>query len=322
MKVLGFKKWYEGKTEKQAYSVSSNNGFNRIGENIFKLPQKLLQIEMDVIAESVDIRNSKNRIDRYFLSNNSDLYEESEIKLIKKILAEGRSKGSKFFLIGYDLTSGDSKKCHRNSIRSVEGFKKSFEFLNSIPTRGMGRIEPVHENYFSKIPTQMIKQRIELIECHFDPEEIQTEIDLPFYFNPNDFSLLEKYQICLRGILFQSILKNESFELEVNASKPWTSSKKQELNEKLKIKEDKGLIIEMKYPKPEKSSLLYPQNKPIPTSNKISVKDLTEKRALAVVEYLTKISSGMPITYSYNGIGYKEGSPSLNLVVKLETKIS
>ncbi len=322
MKVLGFKKWYEGKTEKQAYSISSSNGFSKIGENIFKFPQKLLQIEMDVITENVDIKKSKNRIDRYFLVNNPDLYEANEIKSLKKILAEGRSNGSKFFLLGYDLTSADPKKCYKNSTKSVEGFKKSFDFLSSIPTRGMGRIEPVNENYFSKIPTSMIKQRIELIECHFNPDEIQTNIDLPFYFNPNDSSLLEKYQICLRGILFQSILKNESFELEVNASKPWTSSKRQDLNEKIKAKEDNGIIMEMKYPNPEKSSLLYPQNKPIATSNRTTVKDLTEKRALSVVNYLTKLSSGMPITYSYNGLGYKEGNPSLNLVVKLEPKIS
>lgn len=316
MKVLGFKKWYEGKTEKNAYSVSSSNGFSKIGENLFRFPQKLLQMEIDVLTETVDIRKSKNRIDRYIMSTNPDLYEESQIKLIKNILKEGNQRGNKFFLIGYDLTSADPKKCYKNSIKSVETFKKSFDFMESIPTRGMGRIEPVHENYFSKIPSRMIKQRIELIECHFNSDETETDINLPFYFNPNNHSLLEKYQICLRGILFQSILKNESFELEINASKPWTSSKKNELNEKNKPKEDQSILTEMEYPSPGKSSLLYPQNKPVQTSSKITVKELTEKRALSVVEYLSKISLGMPIKYSHNGVGYKEGSPSLNLVFR------
>jgi hypothetical protein len=316
MKVLGFKKWYEGKSEKNAYSVSSGNGFSKIGENIFRFPQKMLQIEMDILTETVDIKKSKNRIDRYFMSANPDLYKQEQIKSIKRIVEEGNLRGNKFFLVGYDLTSVDPKKCYKNSIKLVETFKKSFDFLESISTRGMGRIEPVHENYFSKIPSRMIKQRIELIECHFDPEKTETKIDLPFHFNPNDYSLLEKYQICLRGILFQNILKNESFALEVNASKPWTSSKKEELNEKNKPKEDQSILTEMEYPNPGKSSLLYPQNKPVQTNSKITVKELTEKRALSIVEYLSKISLGMPIEYSHKGIGYKEGNPSLNLVFK------
>ena len=316
MKVLGFKKWYEGKTEKHAHSVSSGAGFSRIGENIFRLPQKLLQIEIDVLTESVDVKKSKNRIDRYFLSSNSDLYGEDQIKSIKKIITEGKQRGNQFFLVGYDLTSADPKKCYKNSLKSVEVFKKSFDFMESIPTRGMGKMEPVHENYLSKIPTRMIKQRIELIECHFNLDNIESEIDIPFHFNPNDYSLLEKYQICLKGILFQAILKNERFGLDVNASKPWTSSKRNELNESNKKKEDQGILMEMKYPTPEKSSLLYPQNKPIQTSNKITVKELTERRALSIVEYLNRISSGMPIEYFPKGIGYKEGNPSLNLVFK------
>lgn len=316
MKVLGFKKWYEGKTEKHAHSVSSGAGFSRIGENIFRLPQKLLQIEIDVLTESVDVKKSKNRIDRYFLSSNSDLYGWDQIKSIKKILEEGKQRGNQFFLVGYDLTSADPKKCYKNSLKSVEVFKKSFDFMEAIPTRGMGKMEPVHENYLSKIPIRMIKQRIELIECHFNLDDIESEINIPFYFNPNDYSLLEKYQICLKGMLFQAILKNEKFGLEVNASKPWTSSKRNELNESNKKKEDQGILMEMKYPTPEKSSLLYPQNKPIQTSNKITVNELTERRALSVVEYLNEISSGMPIEYFPKGIGYKEGNPSLNLVFK------
>jgi hypothetical protein len=281
----------------------------------------LLQIEIDVLTESVDVKKSKNRIDRYFLSSNSDLYGEDQIKSIKKILAEGKQRGNQFFLVGYDLTSADPKKCYKNSLKSVEVFKKSFDFMEAIPTRGMGKMEPVHENYLSKIPTRMIKQRIELIECHFNLDDIESEINIPFYFNPNDYSLLEKYQICLKGILFQAILKNERFGLDVNASKPWTSSKRNELNETNKKKEDQGILMEMKYPTPEKSSLLYPQNKPIQTSNKITVKELTERRALSIVEYLNKISFGMPIEYFPKGIGYKEGNPSLNLVFKNSSTI-
>lgn len=315
MKVLGFKKWYEGKTEKNAYNISSSNGFSKIGENIFKFPQKLLQIEIDVLTESIDVKKSKNRIDRYLLSSNSNLYGDDQKKSIQKILAEGKLKNSKFFLLGYDLTSVDPKKCYKNSVKSVDLFKKGFDFMSEIPVRGMGRMEGIHENYFSKIPTRMVKQRIELIECHFDPNSIETNLDIPFYFNPNDSSLLEKYKICLRGILLQSILKSESFMLEINASKPWTSAKRKELNERNKIKEDQSILIEMKYPNPEKSSLFFPQNKPIQTSNGITVKELTEKRALSVIEYMSQISVGMPIEYSHKGIGYQEGNPTLKIII-------
>lgn len=316
MKLLGFKKWYEGKTEKQSYTVSPSHGLNKIGENIYKFPQRMLQIEMDVLTENVNVKNSKNKIDRYFLSNNTDSYTATEIKSIKKIIAEGKSNGSHFFLLGYDFTSGDPKKCFKNSTKSAENMKKAFDFMNDIPTRGMGRIEKIHENYFSHIPSSLIKQGVELVECYFDPTQTESDISIPFYFNPNDSHLLEKYKGCLRGILIQSILKNESFEMKISASKPWTSSKRKDLNEKIKRIEDASSIFEMRYPTPEKSSLLYPQNKPISTSNKITVRELTERRAIAIVDYLNSITAGMPINYSYEGLGYVEGNPILNISVK------
>lgn len=316
MKLLGFKKWYEGKTEKQSYTVSASHGLSKIGENVYKFPQRMLQIEMDVLTENVNVKNSKNRIDRYFLSNNIDAYSQNEIKSIKKILAEGRSRGNHFFLLGYDFTSGDPKKCFKNSIKSAENIKKAFSFMSDIPSRGMGRIEKIHENYFSHIPSSLIKQGVELIECYFDPSQTEDNITIPFYFNPNDSHLLEKYQGCLRGILIQSILKNESFEMKISASKPWTASKRKSLNEKIKGIEDASSIFEMKYPDPKKSSLLYPQNKPISTSNKITVKELTERRSIAVVDYLNSITAGMPISYTYEGLGYVEGNPVLNISVK------
>jgi hypothetical protein len=316
MKLLGFKKWYEGKTEKQSYTVSAGHGLNKIGDNIYKFPQRMLQIEMDVLTENVNVKNSKNKIDRYFLSNNADAYSQGEIKSIKKILAEGKARGNHFFLLGYDFTSGDPRKCLKNSLKSAEGLKKSFEFMKDIPTRGLGRMEKIHENYFSHVPTSLIKQGVELIECYFDPSQTDSNISIPFYFNPNDYSLLEKYKGCLKGILIQSILKSESLEIKVLASKPWTSSKKKELTEKLKSREDSSSLFEMKYPNPSKSSLLYPQNKPMTTVNKISVKELTERRAKVVVDYLELITAGMPINYLYEGLGYVEGNPILGIEIR------
>ena len=316
MKLLGFKKWYEGKTEKQSYTVSPNHGLKKIGENIYKFPQRMLHMEIDVLTENVNVKNSKNKIDRYFLSNNVDSYSENEIKSVKKILAEGKSRGSYFFLLGYDFTSSDPKKCFKNSIKSAESMKKSFDFMKDINTRGLGRIEKIHENYYSNIPSSLIKQGVELIECYFDPSQTENEISIPFYFNPNDYHLLEKYKGCLRGILIQSILKNESFEMKISASKPWTSSKRKDLNEKIKKIEDVSSIFGMKYPDPKKSSLLYPQNKPISTDIKITVRELTERRAISIVDYLNSITSGMPINYTYEGLGYANGNPILGISIK------
>ena len=56
MKLLGFRKWYEGKTEKQSYTVSPNRGLKKIGGNIYKFPQRMLHIEMDVLTETLSFK--------------------------------------------------------------------------------------------------------------------------------------------------------------------------------------------------------------------------------------------------------------------------
>jgi hypothetical protein len=198
----------------------------------------------------------------------------------------------------------------------VENFKKGFLSLAHLNSRGMGRMERIQEIYYSKIQTSLIKQRVELLECQFVIGKDSNDFEIPFYFNPNDYNLLEKYKGCLRGILVRAILENESFEIKVSASKPWTSSKKKDLTEKLKSKEDLTQIFEMKYPNPKKSTLVNPQNKPEFTSEKTSIKDLTQKRAESIVSYLQEISAGMPIIFAAEGLGYKEGSPVVSLSIK------
>ena len=177
-------------------------------------------------------------------------------------------------------------------------------------------MERINGNHQSYVTPSILKQRIELVECHFDPEKISTKIEIPFYFNPNDFSLLEKYQVCLRGIVTQFILSKETFEMDIKASKPWPESKRRSLLESDQDSENLSPIFEMKYPHPRKSSLLYPQNKPNRTDNKISVIELTEKRANSVANYLSELTKGMPITFNPIGSGYKEGNPTLQIEVK------
>ncbi len=120
--------------------------------------------------------------------------------------------------------------------------------------------------------------------------------------------------------MIESIISNQSFDMVIKASKPWPTSKRKDLNEKNKSTEDEGLILEMKYPSPNLSCLLYPQNKPTPSGTKISIKELTEKRAESVVSYLSKITEGMPIKIVGEGIGYKKGDPSISILIK-ESKI-
>ena len=147
-------------------------------------------------------------------------------------------------------------------------------------------------------------------------EDVSDDIEIPFYFNPNDYTLLEKYEGCLRGLLIQSILKNESFKMEITAVKPWTTSKNFHLNESNKDHEDLSQIYEMKYKEPRKSSLIYPENKPSITSNKVTIIEITEKRANSIVGYLQKLSNGMPIEYTGIGGGFKEGNQTISISIK------
>lgn len=315
MTVLGFKKWYENKLESQNVITRSSNLVEVIGGHIYKFPKRMLQLEMEILGENSTGKKSKNPIFRYLI-NHSVAEPASIYKDLKKIITEGKKNGSFFYLVGFDFSSNDPKKCYKNSIKIVENFKSSINFLSEIPSRGMGRIESINENYHSSIPSNLLKQRIELIECLFNPEDLPSSIDLPFYFNPNDYTLLEKYEGCLRGILIQSILKKESFEMKIDAMKPWSTSKRISLNENIKIKEDESLIYEMKYKDPRKSSLIHPENKPVITDIKSTVKEITEKRANSVINYLQRLTEGMPIEYIGIGSGYKEGSQTLGISIK------
>ncbi len=314
MKVLGFKKWYESKLENQSVPVRSSNLLESIGGNIYKLPKRMLQLEMDIVGESSFGKKSKNPILRYLINPQTEDLKKLRSSL-RSIIEEGRSNGSHFYILGFDFTSSDKKKCFKGSLKVAENFKSSIDILKDIPVRGMGRIEQVNENYHSQIPSNLLRQRIELIECFFDPNQIPEQLEIPFYFNPNDYTLLEKYEGCLRGILIQSIIKNENFKMKVSAVKPWTTSKRISLNESIKEKEDFSIIYEMKYLNPKKSSLVHPENKPEKTDKKITVKEITEKRANSVIKYLSSLTEGMPIEYVAEGMGYKEGNQTLGISI-------
>jgi hypothetical protein len=315
MKILGFKKWYENK-DRHSPIISSSKIVEKLGPNIYKVPQKMLHIEMDVLTENIDVKKSKDSIARFILNTNPDNYTPEDLKFLKSKVAESKKNGTHLFLLGYDFSSGDPKKCFKNSQKNVQNFKSSFPVLENVPTRGMGAMERINENHNQHFPNNLIKQRVELIECNFDIEFNESKLEIPFYFNPNDYHLLEKYKLPLRGLITKYILLRESFEINVIASKPWPASKRRELNEDNHENENNSTIFEMKYPDPEKSSLFYPQNKPSKTETKVSVIELTEKRSKSVVDYLSGLTSGMPIKYSNSGDGYKDGNPSLIIEVK------
>ena len=315
MKLLDFKKWYENKGSNQTY-VINDHGFEKLSSNIFRLPSKMLYIELDILSENVVSKNSKNKINRYLLNTNYESLSDNDHKIIKKILIEGRKKNNFFYLLGYDFTSSDPKKCFKNSLKMVENYRESVDFLKEIPIRGMGKIEKINEQYSSKISIGFLKKRIELVECYFDPALLDDKYEIPFYFNSNDYNLIEKYKGCLRGILIQSILKNESFSMTVSSSKQWPFSKNKKLTEDIKNKEDFSSIFEMKYPNPKLSSIVCPQNSPLITKNKITIMELTEKRAKSVSNYLNELSQGMMIHINNNGLGYKENSNMIEIEIK------
>lgn len=315
MKVLGFKRWYEHK-ERNGPVMPVNDPVKMVSPNIFKAPQKMLQVEVDILSESINPGTSKNVIDRFYLPSNPGLYTGEDLKVLNGIIKESKIKGTNIYLIGYDFSSADPKKCFKNSIKITQELKNNIQILSEIPHRGLGSMERIKENHQSYVTPSILKQRIELVECHFNPQKISHKIEIPFYFNPNDFSLLEKYEVCLRGIVTQFILSKETFEMDIKASKPWPGSKRRSLLESNQDFENLSLIFEMKYPHPQKSSLLYPQNKPNMTNNKISVIELTEKRANSVANYLSALTKGMPIIFNPIGTGYKEGNPTLEIVIR------
>lgn len=71
----------------------------------------------------------------------------------------------------------------------------------------------------------------------------------------------------------------------------------------------------MKYLNPKKSSLVHPENKPEKTNKKVTVKEITEKRANSVIKYLSTLTEGMPIEYVAEGMGYKEGNQTLGISI-------
>jgi hypothetical protein len=305
MKVLDFKKWYENKDS----GIKSPAGafIEELGKNIVKVPKRMLYLEMDTLSENVNTSQSKNKIDRYYLKKDASQYSDNELKTIEKILKESKDKGTFIFLTAYDFSSKDPKKTYKNSQKILEDFKSAIPFLSEVQTRAFGSLENISASYQNKIDKEFYRQRIELVECHFDPLKTGDSLEIPFYFNPNDHQVIEKYQGCLRGLMIQQILKNESFSVNVSVYKTLPNLKDPHIPNDI----NSHLITEMKYPDPHKSSLLFPQNKPKRLDSKITVKELTEKRANSVIEYMKKIAAGLPIKFSSDGLGYKEGNSSI-----------
>lgn len=312
MGLLNFKDWYENK-EKSSKQVTSETSVYKISENIFKAPSKMLHIEIDVFSEKSKF--SKNRIDRFYLNNDFELYSDRDLKIIEGIISEAHTRGNKMYIVGYDFSSSDPKKCLINSIRSAKGLARKMNVGEKIETRGLGFFEKISEHHLNIVPKSFNKKRIELIECVFDTSSIPRSMEMNFNFNPNDYHLLEKYKTGLKNILFQYILLNESFTMKIGASKHLPNSDKM-INEENKNQMDLSMIQEMKYPDPNKSSLLFPENKPKISRDKITVKELTEKRAKSVVGYLSQISEGMKISFIPEGLGYKIGDPKIKISVE------
>ena len=311
MKLLDFKKWYEGKDVQTP--IISGSLIESLSKNIIKVPKRMLYLEMDVLTENVNVSKSKNKIDRYYLKKDFTLYKENDISILESIIKKSEEKGTHLFLTSYDFTSKDPKKCYKNSAKLLEDLKLNLTILNSIPSRPFGSLENANESYQSKIDKEFYKQRIELIECYFNPSTIEESIQIPFYFNPNDHQLIEKYLGCLKGLMIQRILKNEKFNVNISVAKTIPNLKNPHSPEALNT----HLITEMKYADPHKSSLLFPQNKPIKSDSKITILELTEKRANSVAEYLKSITAGMPINYTSEGLGYGEGESAINIAYSI-----
>ena len=191
MSLLSFKDWYENK-KKSSKHITSETAVYKISENIFKAPSKMLHIEIDVFSEKSKF--SKNRIDRFYLNSDSELYSENDLKIIESIISQARERGNKIYLVGYDFSSSDPQKCLVNSSRFAKGLSRKLNLTESVETKGLGRFEGISESQLNIVPKSFNKKRIELIECAFDTNSVAKSIEINFNFNPNDYHLLEKYK--------------------------------------------------------------------------------------------------------------------------------
>ena len=305
MQILGFKDWFDNK-EKNGIVVKSTKGFiaEKINPFLYKLNPKVLTIHLD--NSGTEVIKSGCRIDRFLIDEN----QSTEILLskLRKLINSKTLEGNKVFIVGYDNSIENTKRSFKNSKKIIESFKCKLN-LDSVKYIPFGNIEKIND----KIPGNNRDFNISRIELWIVKENLDIEKEIPFLFNPNDYTLIEKYKTPLRGLLYKLILENNKSSVKISCSKSWPTSKKDQLTTDLLITENLKELTLYNYPTPNKLTTTDPNNKPKPSDNKITVNKLTEKRAESICNFLNEYALNYGITFIPEGVGIKQGESTIGI---------
>ena len=270
---------------------------------LYRINSKVLTVHIDESDEII----SSHKVQRYLIDEEK-MDEVLLWKMREFIIQESYQDNRKVFVVGYDTSTDDPKKAFKSAKKLSEGFKAKLA-MDFIQSRSFGNIEKINDT----IPgssRDFNKHRLELWITDFPLENI-IESEIPILFNPNDFHLIEKYKISLKGLLYKLILSENKSDILISAMKPWTSSKKTELNESLKKTEDEKTVTLLEYSSPNKLSATETTNRPKITNQKVTIQELTEKRAISICYYLNLYAENYGFKFIPEGLGVKQGAPQI-----------
>ena len=306
MSILGFKDWFNEKEKHPSINKGKDLVAKKIGMNLYELNSKVLTLHLD--EHGSDIIKSGHKVKRWLIDE--DHISQDSLDEIKMFINNELNGKESIFLVGYDMSSDDSKKTWKSSKRLVEEFKSQLG-IESLATRAFGNIERLND-IIPGNPRNFNKTRIELWKIDLSENAIY-ESEIPIIWNPNNYELIDKYKISLRGLLYRLILAEGKGTIKIACGKSIPSSRKIPLNESFIREENSRAISILKYSLPNKISHLDPDNKPSATNERITIQSLTEKRADSVCGFLNKWSSNYGINWIAEGLGIREGASAISI---------
>lgn len=309
MEILGFKDWYENK-EKSGSILKNAKAFlgEKINPLLYKINSKVLTLHLD--DSGSDPVKTNHKVQRYLIDEEAST--EPLMWKLREFLVKECNEGKKAFIVGYDTSNTDPRKTYRSAKKLAEGFKNKLA-LDFIQSRSFGNIEKMND-VINETTRDFNKTRIELWIMDLRIEDL-IEKEIPFLFNPNDYTLLDKYKTTLRGLLYKLILSENKRNIKISCMKPWPSAKRAELNESLTKQENLREVFLYKYVNPGKFAISDPDNKPKPLSEKISVKKLTDKRSESICSFLNQYTINYGFSFIPIGMGVREGASKIIIEV-------
>jgi hypothetical protein len=301
MQILGFRDWYKQKeTSKPSFTNGTDAAATKIYEKVYQIRKKVLTIhhtEGDLNEWKYD-----HQVERILITDKN--LSEDSINAVKEHLTNGPFKGKKCFIAAYDFSSNDSSKCFKQSRKAGDSLRESLD-IEGLESRGFGNTDHVSENLQKLLGNECKNTRIEIWALNFELNDSIMESEVPFMFNTNDYTLLENFKSTLRGMITKLILLESKRDITIGCMR--TAHLNQELNESDMDNENLKYVSLLEYKNPTKSSYLDVTNKPKPSGKKMTIKELTEKRAQSVCDYLNGFTGTLKFKFIPEGLGSLPG---------------